>query len=83
MIDSAFDLIKFQIINSFLTINSNDITIFKAFSIFAIYFFYININIIKRKLFQYIDKKHRVFIEGKRHFNAAKCFSRYDETLFC
>lgn len=79
MIDSAFDLIKFQIINSFLTINSNDITIFKAFSIFAIYLFYININIIKRKLFQYIDKKRRVFIEGKRHFNAAKCFSRYDK----
>ena len=79
MIDSAFDLIKFQIINSFLTINSNDITIFKAFSILVVYLFYINKNIITLKLFQYIDKKHHVYLEGKRHFNAARCFSRYDE----
>ena len=79
MIDSAFDLIKFQIINSFLTINYNDITIFKAFSIFTIYLFYINRYIIKRKLFQIIDKKHYVYLEGKRHFNTARCFSRYDE----
>ena len=79
MIDSAFDLIKFQIINSFLTINSSDLTLFKAISLFIAYIFYLNITIIKRKLFQYFDKKHSVFIEGKRHFNAAKCFSRYDE----
>lgn len=79
MIGSALDIIKFQLINSFLTINSNDLTIFKVFSILIIYLFYININVIKHKLFQSIDKKYHVFIEGKRHFNTARCFSRYDE----
>ena len=79
MIDSAFDLIKFQIINSFLTINSNDLTIFKAFSILILYIFYLNRINIMCKLYEYFDNKHHVFIEGKRHFNAAKCFSRYDE----
>ena len=79
MIDSAFDLIKFQIINSFLTINSNDLTIFKTFSIIILYIFYLNRIDIKCKLHEYFDNKHHVFIEGKRHFNSAKCFSRYDE----
>ena len=79
MIDSAFDLIKFQIINSFLTINSNDLTIFKTFSILILYIFYLNRINIMCKLYEYFDNKHHVFIEGKRHFNAAKCFSRYDE----
>lgn len=79
MIDSAFDLIKFKIINSFLTINSNDLTIFKTFSILILYIFYLNRINIMCKLYEYFDNKHHVFIEGKRHFNAAKCFSRYDE----
>ena len=79
MINSAFDLIKFQIINSFLTINSNEITIFKAFSFLVIYLFYTNINIFKRKLFEYINKKNSVYLEGKRHFNSGRCLSRYDE----
>ena len=79
MIDTAFDLIKFQIINSFLTINSNDLTIFKTFSILILYIFYLNRINIKHKLYEYFDTKHHVFIEGKRHFNTAKCFSRYDE----
>ena len=79
MIDSAFDLIKFQIINSFLTINSNDLTIFKTFSILILYIFYLHRINIMCKLYEYFDNKHHVFIEGKRHFNAAKCFSRYDE----
>jgi len=79
MIDSAFDLIKFQIINSFLTINSNDLTIFKTFSILILYIFYLNRINIKHKLYEYFDTKHNVFIEGKRHFNTGKCFSRYDE----
>ena len=79
MIDNAFDLIKFQIINSFFTINPNDITLFKTFLILILYIFYLNRIIIKCKLYEYIDKKHHVFIEGKRHFNSSKCFSRYDE----
>ena len=79
MIDTAVDLIKFQIINSFLTINSNDLTIFKTFSILILYIFYLNRINIKHKLYEYFDTKHHVFIEGKRHFNTSKCFSRYDE----
>jgi len=68
MIDSAFDLIKFQIINSFLTINSNDLTIFKTFSILIMYIFYLNRINIMCKLYEYFDNKHHVFIEVNKAF---------------
>lgn len=77
--DNTFDIIKFQLINSFLTINYKDLTLCKLFSLFIIYTFYLNRYHIKSKLYKHFDKKNKVFIEGKRHFNSAKCFSRYDE----
>ena len=79
MIDSTFDIIKLQIINSLFTFNSTNLSNTKIVLIFLIYsiysYKYFIFNYIKGK----IDRKNHVYIEGKRHLNCSRGFSRYDE----
>ncbi len=69
MIDSTFDFLKFQIINSFMTINSNNLTYPKIIFIIFIYILYTNKYIIKNYITEKLDIKSHIYLEGKRHFN--------------
>ena len=79
MIDSAFDIIKFQIINSILTINYNDLTLFKIFSFFIFYIFYTTRYELLYQIKQLFNNKNSILIEGKRHINTYNYYTKYDE----
>lgn len=78
--DNTFDIVKFQIINSFLSIKSSEFTYDKIFIFAFLYYLYKNKYFITDYINNYINKdKSIITIEGKRHFNSGRCFSRYDE----
>lgn len=79
MIDSALDIVKFQIINSLFTISSHNMNFYNISFIVILYFFYKNRLVLFDYLYDRYNKTNHVIIEGKRHFSAQRCFSRYDE----
>ena len=62
-----------------MTINSNNLTYPKIIFIIFIYILYTNKYIIKNYITEKLDIKSHIYLEGKRHFNTSRCFSRYDE----
>ena len=77
MLDQFLDFYKFQLISSVLQsieLTNRNIILFFIFYILYLYYYDIYYYINER-----INKKYHVLIEGKRHFNSSKCFSRYDE----
>ena len=77
MLDQFLDFYKFQLISSMLQsieLTNRNIILFSTFYILYSYYYDIYYYINER-----INKKYHVLIEGKRHFNSSKCFSRYDE----
>ena len=77
MLDQFLDFYKFQLISSMLQsieLTNRNIILFFIFYILYLYYYDIYYYINER-----INKKYHVLIEGKRHFNSSKCFSRYDE----
>jgi hypothetical protein len=82
MLDNSFDIIKFQLVNSLFNYNFKNNLEFNCFNIFSFLFLLIIYNYRFIILYFFIDSfnyKNHIYIEGKRHFNSSRCYTKYDE----
>ena len=83
MFTNVIDLLKFQVINNFINFTSNDFidkpiqTIFFIMIISSIYYLYNNHDYIKKYYLR--NNYNSIVLEGKRHFNSNRIYSKYDE----
>lgn len=73
------DIIKFNILNSYVNNILINIDIYKSICLFIIYILYINSTILKYKFNKFVYKKNSIIIEGKRYLNTGFSQSKYDE----
>ena len=80
---NTFDLIKYQLVSNLFSNFSNfsnyNLTFFNTLLCILCYILYINQDYIIKFCIEKSVKKYHIYLEGKRHFNAHRCFSRYDE----
>lgn len=79
MIENTIDIIKFNLLNSYVNSFLINLTIYKTLLLILLFIIYINSFYIKYKIINFFYNKKSIIIEGKRHFNSSWHYSRYDE----